>query len=164
MPMTNAEKQAAHRKRHAAHVGGLERELRNYEDSMQEAYFRLFPGFSLIITKEANRAMCRAVATGIDPPFMTKLRKDAARNAAKYEAKLAAEHAQPFTPELEKHYTDRIKNRRLMEGDCMRPWQNYFAYREAHSNDVEPLADEDLAYAGQWTSCAVTPRVDPDRP
>jgi hypothetical protein len=87
-----------------------------------------------IMTEEVYRAMCRAVSTGIDAPLLVRMRKAAERNIAKYDAKLAAEHAQPFTPELEKHYTGRIKNRRLIEGDCDRPWQNYFAYREAHAD------------------------------
>jgi hypothetical protein len=156
MPMTNAEKQAAHRKRHDDYVRGLERELRNHKDSIQRAYFRLFPGdLVVVITKEVERAMCRAVATGIDQPIMIKQRKIVARNIAKHEAELAAEHAQPFTSKLEKHYTRRIKNRLLIEGDCERPWQSYFAYREAHFHDVEPLTDDDLKYAGLWTSCAI---------
>jgi hypothetical protein len=59
----------------------------------------------------------------------------------------------PFTPKLEARSTTTIKERRIREGDCERPWQNYFAYRDAHPNDVEPLTHADLAYVGQWTSC-----------
>jgi hypothetical protein len=42
----------------------------------------------------------------------------------------------------------------LIEGDCERPRQNYFGYREAHAQEVEPLTDDDLAHVGMWTSCA----------
>jgi hypothetical protein len=120
-----------------------------------DAYFSKFPAWGGIVTTEVQRAMRVAVKTGIDQPILIEMREANERNSAAHDAALAAEHAQPFTPDLEKHYTARIKNRELREGDCDRPWQNYFAYRDAHPKDVEPLNATDLAYAGQWTSCAI---------
>jgi len=120
------------------------------------AYGLKFPGsWSGFLTRDVERAMRSALKTGKDHPVMIAIRERNARNRAEYDAALAAEHAQPFTPDLEKEYTAKIKNRRIMEGDCERPWQNYFDYRAAHASDVEPLDATDLAYAGQWTSCAV---------
>lgn len=88
--------------------------------------------------------MRTAVQVGQDQPLLLEMRERAERAAAEYDARIAAEHAAPFSPELERHYTARIKARRLVEGDCERPWQNYFAYREAHGDEVEPLTDVDL--------------------
>jgi hypothetical protein len=145
--MTPAQKAARTRKRNA--------EL----DALCAAYFSKFPGWGGRVTPAVLRAMRVAIKTGIDQPILIDIRKHSAaeyaRNSAAYDARLAAEHAAPFTAELERHYTTRIKSRRLIEGDCERPWQNYFGYRAAHPKEVEPLDATDLAYAAQWTSCAI---------
>jgi hypothetical protein len=122
-------------------------------NALIDAYSEKFPGWSGIVTPEVQRAMSTALKTGIDQPIMIRERKRITRRAAAHDAKVAAEHARPFTPDLEKHYTARIKNRRIIEGDCERPWQNYFDYRAAHPKDVAPLDAKDLAYVGQWTAC-----------
>ena len=119
-----------------------------------QAYCDKFGGFTGHLTRDVERAIQSALKTGKDHPLLIGIKKENARNHAKAKAELAAEHAAPFTPELEKHYTARVKNRRLIEGDCQRPWQNYFDYRAMHASDVAPLTAQDLAYAGQWTSCA----------
>lgn len=137
--MTPAQKGAQTRKRNA----------------LLRAYWGKFGGFSGILTTAIYRAMAVALKTGNDHPVMIERRKENARNAAAYDARLAAEHAQPFTPELEKDFTAIIKDRLLIEGDCDRPWQSYCDYRAAHPKEVEPLNEADLAYAGQWTACAL---------
>jgi hypothetical protein len=127
--------------------------------ALANAYARAFPQYrGGFMTPAIYRAMAVALKTGIEQPILIEQREQIERNMAKYDAALAAEHAQAFTPELEKQYTAKIKGRRIMEGDCERPWQNYFAYRDAHPKEVEPLTGQDLAYVGQWTSCAAPAR------
>lgn len=142
-PMTPAQKAARTRKRNAEF------------NALCDAYLSKFPGWGGVMTPAVLRAMRVAIETGIDQPILIEIRESNARNSAAYDAALAAEHAAPFTAELERHYTARIKSRHLIEGDCDRPWQNYFGYRAAHPKEVEPLDATDLAYAGQWTSCAI---------
>jgi len=135
----------------AAHT----RKWRKASDMLVAAYREKFPQWQGgVIGPDHYRAMARSLETGIEQPILVKQREEIERNIAEHDAELAAEHAEPFTPELEAHYTARIKQRRLIEGDCERPWQNYFAYREAHPDEVEPLDETDLAYVGQWTTCA----------
>lgn len=125
-------------------------------DALIFAYADKFPQWrGGHITRAVERAMRSALKTGINPPIMIEQIKQAASNCRNYDARLKREHARPFTPKLEKQYTARIKNRQIAEGDCQRPWQHYFDYRVAHVKDVEPLDAADLAYVGQWTSCAV---------
>jgi hypothetical protein len=122
------------------------------QNALMDAYCLRFPDpWSGFVTSAVQRAMRAALKTGIDHPLMIEIRKENARSAAEYDAKLAAEHAQPFTPDLEKHYTGLIKRRELIEGDCERPWQNYFDYRAGHVKEVEPLNAIDLAYANIYT-------------
>ena len=141
--MTPAQKAARTRKRNAEF------------DALCAAYFSQFPGWGGRMTPAVLRAMRVAIETGIDQPMLIDIRALNARNGAALDAALAAEHAAPFTAELERHYAARIKGRRLIEGDCDRPWQNYFGYRAEHPKEVEPLDATDLAYTGQWTSCAI---------
>jgi phosphotransacetylase len=130
------------------------------QDALAEAYHAKFPQFKGgRMTPAILRAMAVSLKTGIEQPALVEQRKEIEANMSRYDANLKREHARPFTPTREKQYTARIKNRELREGDCERPWQNYFAYRDAHPNDVEPLDAVDLAYAGQWTSCAVPARA-----
>jgi hypothetical protein len=135
--------------------GALTKKQGRVRDAVCDAYREKFPQWQGgVVSAKYIRAMARSLETGIEQPILVEQREQIERNHAMYEAELAAEHAQPFTPELEKHYTARIKERRLIEGDCERPWQNYFAYRDAHSDEVETLDETDLAYVGQWTTCA----------
>ena len=146
-----------HRKKHQASPASRAAASRKRSRLIHE-YSLKFGPFSGDLTPAVERALQRALETGVDQPLLVRLRKETERSWAEYDAKLAAEHAEPFTVELEKHYTARIKGRRLIEGDCERPWQNYFGYRESHPNDVEPLSDDDLQYVGQWTSCGLKPK------
>jgi hypothetical protein len=126
------------------------------QNRVADAYASKFPQFKGgHLSAAIYDAMALSLKTGIEQPALIEQRKRIEANMAAYDAALAAEHAAPFTAELEKHYTAKIKSRRIMEGDCERPWQNYFAYRDAHPKDVEPLDAADLAYAGQWASCAI---------
>jgi hypothetical protein len=56
-----------------------------------------------------------------------------------------------------------IKTQRLYEGACDLSWEQYFEYRDEHP-DCTALSQDDLAYAGMWTSCAVnmTRQPEPD--
>lgn len=67
----------------------------------------------------------------------------------------------PITDEKEKAYTRLIKDRKLYEGACDLSWPEYFAFREEYVHFIEPLTDDDLAYAAQWTSCAVRTKTKP---
>jgi hypothetical protein len=125
------------------------------QSELANAYWARFGEVGLLFDPKTMRAMRRALKTGIDDPTLAAERQAAERAWAEHKAELAAEHAAPFTPELEKHYTARIKGRDLIEGDCDRPWQNYFGYREAHAKDVELLTERDMQYVGQWTPCAL---------
>jgi ParB/RepB/Spo0J family partition protein len=123
-------------------------------DDLIDAYRDKFPQFhGGLLTPDILAEMREALKTGVETPALVEQRLVMERNMAEYDAKLAAEHAQPFTLKLEKHYTKRIKKRRLREGDCERPWQNYFDFRDAHPDQVEALTVTDIAYVGQWTSC-----------
>ena len=124
-------------------------------DDLIRAYRDKFPQFlGGLLTPDILGEMREALKTGVEGRALVEQRLVIERNMAEYDAKLTAEHAQPFTLDLEKHYTQRIKKRRLKEGDCERPWQNYFDFRAAHPDQVKALNATDLAYVGQWTSCA----------
>lgn len=155
--MTPAQKRAYTRARNEAErikdFGFSDRE----QKKLLAAYCKKFEYLGGFIDKEQLLAMKLAVETGEDQPVLVKQREQIKASMAAYDAKIEAEHAQKFTPELEQHYTARIKNHALIEGDCERPWQNYFAYREAHAAEVEPLTDHDMWYVGQWTSCGIKP-------
>jgi hypothetical protein len=133
------------------------------DDDLIDAYSDKFPQFrGGEITPDIPAAMREALKTGVEGPALVEQRLAIERNIAEHNAKLEAEHAQPFTLDLEKHYTERIKKRRLREGDCERPWQNYFDFRDAHPDQVKALDATDLAYVGQWTSCAKP--IEPTKP
>jgi hypothetical protein len=126
------------------------------QNRLIDSYAQRFPQFrGGTMTPAILRAMATALKTGIEPPILVEQRKQIERNIANHDRRLAAEHARPFTPKLEKQYTAKIKGRRIMDGNCERPWQNYFAYRAAHPKDVEPLDSADMAYVGQWTACHI---------
>jgi len=81
----------------------------------------------------------------------------AARNEeerAEYDRKQEEFQATPITAKTERKYTALIKNRKLYEGACELAWEMYFKFRDEHP-DCEPLTPDDLAYVGQWTSCAM---------
>jgi hypothetical protein len=75
------------------------------EIRVSDAYFEKFGGFSCCLYPDIVRAMRRALKTGVDQPILIKRRQEIERAAADYDAKIAAKHEQPFTPELERHYT-----------------------------------------------------------
>jgi hypothetical protein len=138
----------------SAQQGALTRKARSDLTALIDAYRQKFPQWKGgVIGDDIQEAMRISLETGIEQPVLIAQREKIERHMAEYDAALAAEHAQPFTPELEQHYTARITNRQLIEGDCERPWQNYFAYRIAHPDDVAPLDDADLEYVGLWTAC-----------
>jgi hypothetical protein len=125
-------------------------------DALADTYAQRFPKYKVgFLTAAIYRAMAAALKTGVVPPILVEQSKEIERNIAQHDRRLAAEHRRPFTPRRERQYTARIKNRQIREGDCERPWQNYFDFRAAHPKDVEPLDATDLAYVGQWTACAL---------
>jgi hypothetical protein len=143
-----------------AQRGARTRKQRAKLNALLDAYAAKFPQYQGgSISTEVQRAMRVALKTGIEQPVLIEQRKQIERNCRNYDARLKREHARPFTPKLEKQYTARIKNRHLIEGDCERPWQNYFGYRDKHPKDVAPLDAADLAYAGQWTPLATMDRA-----
>jgi hypothetical protein len=106
--------------------------------------------------------MMKTVATkhygsGSDAFRRAEARSEQAKYIAKEKARRAALNAPllaPITPEKEQAYTRLIKTCTLYEGACDLSWSEYFAYRDAHP-ECEALTKANLAYAGQWTSCAV---------
>jgi hypothetical protein len=97
--------------------------------------------------------MKAALKSGVDEPKLVERKREQAEHEAEFDRKQAEFQATPITAETEQEYTGLIKQRRLYEGACMLAWEQYFKFRAQHP-DCEPLTPDDLAYAGQWTSCA----------
>jgi hypothetical protein len=99
-------------------------------------------------------------ASDDDAPAADAVRKVTVRGHRKKEA------LQKLTelpePKMAKAYTDLIKKRKLLEGDCDLPWPQYFEYRDAHPDECTPLTNDDLAYVWQWTHAGPAPSSDAD--
>jgi hypothetical protein len=120
-----------------------------------DAYAERFPDtFAFQLTPDVLRHMDASVKSGIDHPELVEIKRKARENIAAHDRKQAEFLAKPITAEIESRYTALIKGRKLYEGACDLSWARYFEYREEHP-ECAPLSEEDLAYAGQWTSCAV---------
>ena len=117
-----------------------------------DAYFERFVGFGCRLTPELIARMGASLASGVDQ--CADDRREMQRRIDENDRKHAAFLATPITAETERRYTALIKRRELYAGACDLAWTRYFEFRDAHP-DCMPLSEEDLAYAAQWTSCAV---------
>jgi hypothetical protein len=110
-----------------------------------------FGDVSGVLDEERLRLMRLSLETGIDQLVAAK--KEEAKRIAAYDRKQAKFLKTPITAKTEQEYTGLIKQRRLYEGACDLAWEQYFKFRDKHS-DCEPLSRDDLTYAGLWTACA----------
>jgi hypothetical protein len=141
------------------------------DNKLIRAYDATFGMIAGLLDSKRLKLMGKSLATGIDQLAEEKRRQDEewerdtpnrereyAERVTYVIARRAALNAPllaPITSEKEKEYTRLIKKRKLYEGACDLSWPEFFEYRDAHPGEVKPLSDDDLAYAGQWTACAV---------
>jgi hypothetical protein len=143
------------------------RRKRKADDKTHDDYFKQFGAGGLDymeITPDVLRHMEDSLKSGVDE--LAEMKAEQLREQAEYvceetlkRAALNAPLLAPITPKKEEAYTSLIKTRNLHEGACELSWAEYFEYREAHPG-CEPLTRGDLAYARQWTPCAVIPEAD----
>jgi hypothetical protein len=136
------------------------RRQREADEKTYEAYSAQFGSDGISFTgREVYRLMANSLVTGVDKLSAHK------RKNLKLRAEHDAEHAEflemPITAVIERQYTRMIKRRRLYEGACDLSWPMYFKFREQRASAVEPLDAYDLAYAAQWTCCALPVRQEP---
>jgi hypothetical protein len=128
------------------------RRARIAEHKTWEAYFERFGSFPCRLSPDVIARMAASLASGVDQ--CGEERCETQKRIEKYDREQAAFLARPITAATERKYTALIKQRQLYEGACDLAWARYFEYRDAHPK-CAPLGSEDLAYAAQWTSCAV---------
>jgi ParB/RepB/Spo0J family partition protein len=125
---------------------------RKENDKTYEAYGKQFGYCYGVLDSARVKLMQSSLTSGVDKLAEVK------RLDREYAEKRQRDHEeflrQPCTPEMEQEYTALIKNRALYEGACELSWAQYFRYRDEHP-DCTRLDDDDLIYAGMWTSCAV---------
>jgi ParB-like chromosome segregation protein Spo0J len=131
---------------------------RRVDNKIDRAYSKHF-GYCLgPQDREVYRLMEASLLSGIDELAETKARRE--REYKESAERREREHEEflrtPIDAETECRYTAMIKQRTLYEGACELSWQQYFKYRDQHP-DCTPLSQDDLAYAGMWTACAVQP-------
>jgi hypothetical protein len=136
------------------------RQKRNVDDKTYTDHGKRF-GFvtDTFITPDIIKRMEASLKSGVDELAELKaeqadyVREETARRAALNEPLLA-----PITREKEEALSIIIKTRTLWEGACGLSWQEYFEYRESHCS--VQLTRSDLAYAAQYTACAIVPEMD----
>jgi hypothetical protein len=140
------------------------RRKRKAEEKTFEDYSKQFGGLSILITPDVLRRMEDSLTSGVDE--FAELKAEQEHDHAEYvreetlkRATLNAPLLAPITREKEQAYVRLIKTRTLYEGACGLSWQEFFDFRDAHP-ECEPLTRGDLAYARQWTPCAVIPEAD----
>ena len=131
---------------------------RRANNKIDRAYSKRFGCCTGPQDREVYRLMDASLQSGIDELAETKARRK--REYQESAERREREHEEflrtPITPEMEREYTAMIKQRTLYEGACELSWEQYFKYRDQHP-DCTPLSQDDLAYAGMWTACAVQP-------
>jgi hypothetical protein len=134
-----------------------ERRRRREHDKIYREYAERFGHFLMVsLSAAVVRRMKASLKSGKDELAREKreqreqLKEQVKQSRREHKAFLL----RPITAEMEREYTALIKRRQLYEGACDLSWAQYFKYREQHP-DCASLSENDLAYAGMWTACAV---------
>ena len=136
------------------------------DSKTHDDYFKQFGALYGVLDRARHNLMAASLASGVDQlagirreqqEYADKqaehVREETLRRATLNEPLLA-----PITPEKEQACTDLIKTRQLYEGACGLSWAEYFEYRQHHG--CIQLTRSDLAYAAQYTACAIVPEMD----
>jgi hypothetical protein len=125
---------------------------RKADKKVHRDYCKRFGGCSGTHDYERVLLMVESLRSGTDQLTDVKRQNEEARE--RFDREQEEFQRTPITAETEIRYTTLIRERELYEGACMLAWSMYFEYRDQHP-DLTPLSEDDLAYAGLWTSCAV---------
>jgi hypothetical protein len=134
------------------------------DDKTVDNYFKQFGFVCVYITPDVLRRMEDSLKSGVDDFAELKREKQRQQDEHVRAETLRREALNspllaPITAEKEQAYTGLIKRRQLYEGACGLSWAEYFEYRDQHP-ECDPLTRGDLAYASDWTACAVIPEMD----
>ena len=143
------------------------RRKRMADNKTYDDYFKQFGALYGVLDRARYNLMAASLASGVDQ--LADVRREQEEYADKQaehvraktlrRATINAPLLAPITPEKERAYMGLIKRRQLYEGACALSWQEYFDFRDAHP-DCALLTRGDLAYASDWTACAVIPEMD----